>query len=281
MRCVEHAPARLAGRPEPLERSTQEDTRVDATTIAADVKAVIKDAAANAPRSRQVAIGPSEVGQDCTARLARKVLDWPTVNPGGDPLPSWVGTGAHAQNAEAFELANEREPGRWLVEQRVQVAPGLAGSCDLYDTHTGTVIDHKFVGTGSMRKYKSAGPSAVYRTQVHLYALGMENAGLTPKNVAIAFFPRGGLLSGLHVWTEPYNRQLALDAVARLETIKLAVITLDPEATPANWAHLPITPGHGCEYCPWYLPGSTDLARGCPSDPSVVQPRTRLEDLIA
>jgi hypothetical protein len=254
---------------------------MDAATIAADLQTVIKDAAANAPRSRQVAIGPSEVGQECTRRLAYKVLDWPTVNTDSDPLPSWVGTGAHAMNAEAFERANEREPGRWLVEQRVQVAPGLAGSCDLYDTRTETVIDHKFVGTGSMRKYKTGGPSTVYRVQTHLYALGIENAGRTPKRVAIAFFPRGGLLSGLHVWTEPYDRQLALDAVARLETIKLAVISLDPEATPANWAYLPTSPGHGCEYCPWYLPGSTDLARGCPSDPSVVQPRTRLEDLIA
>lgn len=254
-------------------------------TVADDVKlamtGAVKYAAANAPRSLQAAIGPSEVGVECTRRLAYKLLDWPTANPGGDPLPSFIGTGAHAQVAEALEMHNQIEPGRFLIEERVKVAPGLSGSCDCYDTGLDAVVDHKFVGTGSMRKYKANGPSTVYRTQVHLYGLGWENAGRTPKHVAIAFYPRGGLLSGLHVWAEPYDRQIALDALARLDTTRAALIALDPELTPANWALFPTVPGHACEYCPWYAPGSTDLARGCPSDPDAVTPRSSIESLIA
>ncbi len=170
---------------------------------------------------------------------------------------------------------------RWLVEQRVEVAPGLGGSCDLYDTHTDTVIDWKVVGATSMRKYKAEGPREQYIVQANLYGLGFENAGYQPKNVALAFIPRGGMLTGMWLWTAPYDRQKALDALARLETIRSAIVTLDPEATPANWAFFPATPGHDCGYCPWFKPGSTDLSLGCPSEPGAVTPRASIESLIA
>lgn len=243
--------------------------------------AVIKDAAANAPRSRQTAIGPSEVGQDCARRLAYKLLDWPTANPDGDPWPSVVGTATHAWLGDAFEAAGQ--PGRYLVEKRLAIAPPLlpGGSCDLYDTWTETVIDHKVVGQSSMSRYKREGPRRQYRVQLHVYGLGWELAGRAPRNVALAFYPRGGLLSGLWVWTEPYDRQIALDAIARLHNIRQLAISLDPEAHPERWALIPATADHGCTYCPWWRPGSTDLSSGCPGEPGAVHPRADLHSLIA
>ncbi|WP_232524345.1 hypothetical protein [Nocardiopsis gilva] len=77
---------------------------------------VIMAASANAPRSRQRRIGPSEVGDPCPRRLAYKLLDWPTVNDGGDPWPSIVGTATHAWLADALLLHNDKEPGRFLIE---------------------------------------------------------------------------------------------------------------------------------------------------------------------
>ena len=259
------------------------------TGLAVDLKQqltkVIKDTAANAPRSRQTAIGPSVVGQDCSRRLAYKLLDWPTANPDGDPWPSIVGTATHAWLGDAFEAASGTEatpanvagavgraaaaqPGRYIVEKRLTIAPPLlpGGSCDLYDTWTETVIDHKVVGTSSMQRYKRDGPRRQYRVQLHVYGLGWEIAGRAPRNVALAFYPRGGLLSGLWVWTEPYDGQIAIDAITRLTSIRQLTISLDPEAHPERWALIPATADHGCTYCPWWRPGSTDLSSGCPGE---------------
>lgn len=275
------------------------------TSLDVDLKqqltAVIKHAAANAPRSRQTAIGPSEVGQDCARRLAYKLLDWPAANPDGDPWPSIVGTATHAWLGDAFEAASSppmataqniasaagrmaaAQPGRYLVEKRLTIAPPLlpGGSCDLYDTWTETVIDHKVVGASSMARYKREGPRQQYRVQLHVYGFGWELAGRVPRNVALAFYPRGGLLSGLWVWSEPYDRQVALDAIARLHNIRQLAISLDPEAHPERWALIPATADHGCTYCPWWRPGSTDLSSGCPGEPGAVHPRADLHSLIA
>lgn len=228
--------------------------------------------AANAPRSRQRRIGPSEVGDPCPRRLAYKIMDWPTVNDGGDPWPSIVGTATHDWLAHALERHNQTEPGRFLIEERVHADDGtvsgyrLSGSCDAYDTHTHTVIDHKVVGDSSMRHYRRNGVREQYRIQAHLYGLGWENAGHTPATVALAFYPRGGMLGGLWVWSEPYDRQAALDALTRLGTIRDLLIALDPESRPPMWTHIPATPSGSCRFCPWWRPASTDLSIGCPGE---------------
>lgn len=226
----------------------------------------IRGAAAAAPRSQQRRIGPSEVDPPCDLRLAYRLMDWPVVSAGGDPWASTVGTAVHAWLADAFEMWNKAEPGRWLVEQRVTVAPGLSGSCDLYDTATNTVIDHKVVGATAMKKYRKSGPRPQYVSQAHLYGLGWENAGRTPERVALAFYARSGNLGDTWVWSAPYDRAHAERALRRLDTVRQLLVTVDPETNPAMWALLPRTPGSECRYCPWFRPGSNELARGCPGD---------------
>ncbi|WP_026127719.1 hypothetical protein [Nocardiopsis lucentensis] len=242
---------------------------------------IILDASTNAPRSRQRRIGPSEVGDPCPRRLAYKLMDWPAANDGGDPWPSIVGTATHDWLANALERHN-RQTGtkRFLVEERVHVDDSsvsgyrLSGSCDAYDTATHTVIDHKVVGDSVMRKYKTEGVREQYRIQANLYGLGWENAGYTPQTVALAFYPRGGMLGGLWVWTDVYDRTVALDALKRLGTIRDALIALDPEARPQMWEHLPAQPSSACRFCPFWKPGSADLAVGCPGDLTTHQATT-------
>lgn len=243
--------------------------------LAGALREVILTAVDAHPRSQQVALGPSEVGIECPRRLAYRILDWPLPpgtppGIGGDPWPATVGTAIHAWLADAFAADTS---GRWLVEQRVTIAPPLVpgGSCDLFDTVTGTVIDHKCVGPESMRTYKATGPREQYQVQAHLYGLGWELAGQHPRRVALAFYPRGGLLSGLWVWSAPYDRQRALDALARLSNIRDLVTATDAaaggfERNPAAWELIPARPSHSCAWCPWYRPGSADLSAGCPGD---------------
>lgn len=234
--------------------------------LAADLTRVIRDAAANAPRSKQVHIGPSEVGTPCARKLAYKLLDWPVVpGTGGDPWASIIGTAVHNWLQKTFTDENKSLGwDRWAVEQRVMVRHGLYGSCDLYDRHTNTVIDWKVVGTTSMTEYKAHGPRPDYLVQAHLYGLGWVNAGETPERVALAFLPRSGVLDGLYVWTADYSPKVAQEALSRLDMVLGAINGLDPENHPERWGLIPDDP-RGCRFCPWQNRNLTSPgADGCP-----------------
>jgi hypothetical protein len=232
-----------------------------------ELTAVVIHQATQQPRSLQTRIGPSGLGEPCTRRLAYAILEWPPANAASDPLPSVVGTGAHAQFAEFFERHQELLPDgrpRYLIEQRVTPRQDIPGSSDLFDRLYGCVIDWKFQGKTKLDDLRRHGPGLRYRVQSHVYGLGFENAGETVEHVAVVGVPRGGFLSGMVVWTEPYDRQIALDALARKDKTLELVCALDVEEHPERWAVIPADPGSGCRYCPFFLPGSTDLSRGCP-----------------
>lgn len=252
------------------------------------IRDLIITAANNAPRSKQTAIGPSEVGEPCVRKLVYKLYDWPVANTGQDPWASIIGTAVHAWMAELFEQRNaplEDGRPRYKIEERVTVrvnhngSGDLSGSSDLYDRRTGTVWDWKVTGITSLAKYKRNGPGPQYRAQAHLYGLGQENAGETPQRVAICFLPRHHQLTP-HVWSEPYDRQRALDALARLDAIHQLIQRIDPESHPENWSLIPTDEQAKCAWCPWFKPGSADLSVSCPG---VVKPSTRtgFEELIA
>lgn len=232
--------------------------------IATQVIDVVKRADADAPRSQQVAIGPSEYGTPCSRRIGYKLLDWPASNPDRDPWASIIGTAVHAWMADAFAAENRRlGRERYVIERRVHLPDGRSGACDLYDRDAATVSDWKVVGNDRLKKYRANGPGRQYVTQAHLYGLGQQLAGETPRHVAVVFLPRGGLIDGLHVWTESYKPEVAVQAIKRVETVRQFHMTADPEAHPERWGLLP-TADAECTYCPWFLPGSTDLATGCP-----------------
>jgi len=86
------------------------------------------------------------------------------------------------------------------------------------------------------------------------------------EKVALAFYPLGGRLDGLYTIVENYDRQIALDAIARLESMQVLLWQLDPEANPKNWNLIPSVPSYLCIYCPYYLPNSNNLSAGCPGE---------------
>ena len=231
-----------------------------------DLQAVIRDAAANAARSLQKAPGPSEVGDPCKRRLAYKLVGPAPVNTTIDPLPSTDGTAFHEWVKPALIRYNEQLGRvRFIAEQRVEVRPGLDGTADVYDADTATVVDWKRPGKDRFDEYKANGPGDQYRYQVHMYGMGYERLGLPVKRVAIAFLPRGGLLSSLHLWREPYDPAVAQEALDSYDALLCVINDLDLENNPERWPLIPATPSH-CAWCPWWAANSTDLSVACPGE---------------
>jgi hypothetical protein len=241
----------------------------DEHPIGTALRSAVVDQANNAPRSQQRALGPSEYGDPCARRLAYKLMDEPKTNTDSDPWASILGTAGHTWLADALLGDNQRAGElRWIVEQRLHVRPGLEGSCDAYYVPRHAVVDHKIVGPSKLREYRTSGPPEQYRKQVHIYGRGYQLLGLPVQEVALAFYPRAGQLSGLHVWSEPYDEHIALDAMARVDQILEVVLELDVEHHPQNYTVIPRKPGRGCLYCPWLRPGP-DTGRACPGDTTV------------
>lgn len=237
----------------------------------------IKEAISQAPRSRQMMIGPSAIGGDCSRRLGYQLLQHPRRT---QPV-NWratVGTGVHLWLEQVFggskldtvPLAAEGQE-RYAVETRLEIGQVggqlILGTCDVYDRTTATVIDHKTCGKTRLDHYKRHGPPQVYKVQGHLYGLGWVRAGLPVDTVMISFLPRDGELDDSYVWWEPFNLQLALDALKRLEGIQTLIKTFGTDAlgmlgTEDEW----------CISCPYWLFKSNDLVKGCPGDPGMRQP---------
>jgi hypothetical protein len=232
--------------------------------LADELFRIIRHAISDAPRSKQRTIGPSEIGTPCSRRLGYHFLDVPKVNYDPAPWIPTVGTAIHMWLEDVFKSANlEHEPGlRWLIEHRVNVGEigdeSINGSCDLYDRVTRTVVDWKSCGVTALRNYRKAGPGDTYRTQLHLYGRGWTRRGLPVDRVALIALPRNAELADAYIWHEPYNEQLAVDALDRATRIK--------EATTAGPTVLPFlrTANAHCGHCPWYLPAATELGEACP-----------------
>jgi hypothetical protein len=216
----------------------------------------------NNPRSKVVRIGPSEIGDPCLRKLSYKLMEVPKTNSFSDPWPSVSGTAIHAWLAEAFEADNADAD--WLIEHRVEVRPGLSGTLDLFDRTNGIVIDHKCVGATSMKARKADGPTEQQVIQLNIYGYGLEQQGHEVKQIALAFYPLGGMLTGMHTWVGDYDKDVAIEAMLRLDSTIELLAMLDPEEHPERWELVPASTSRLCTYCPWFMPGSDNLAIGCP-----------------
>jgi len=250
--------------------------------LAEQIAQFIVDADRNSARSLQRSLGPSEAGEPCERQLTYKILGIPESNTERDPIAAIIGTGFHMWMAQAFERRQATLPDggpRFLIEERVTVRDGLDGTADLYDRLGRINNDWKLVGASSLDRYRRQGPGPKYRVQGHMYGLGQENAGRRPDRVAITFIARHHELQ-VHVWSEPYDRQIALDALARLEQIEARAAELDLANHPENWALTPVADDPACIWCPHLKPGSDDLTQGCPGKPDP-NPGASFEALIA
>lgn len=213
-----------------------------ARTIETDLRDMARVFEDSRDRTKQTHVGPSGIGKPCTRCLAREVLGMAITRDFDDPWCRIIGTAVHAWLADAAEHFNTIAPEEtYKTETRVQPHPDVmprGGSADLYDTVHKAVIDHKIVGAEALRKYKLNGPGQQYRVQAHVYGLGFHRLGKPVEHVAVAFWQRGGRLSDLYVWTEPFDAQIALDAIDRYRTIADQAAAIGPAILP----HLPADP---------------------------------------
>lgn len=198
-----------------------------ADTLPGELLGVIEAAIMHHPRSLQRSIGPSELGMDCIRCLAHKLGGTPEIR-----TPAWlptIGTAVH-EWLEGVFLRHEQArasigmPARYLVEHRVTVgavaAEQVRGNTDIYDTHSGTVVDWKIVGTTTLCSARVHGAKEQYRRQAMLYGLGWECRGFTVRNVLIFFLPRNAVsLRDAYPWLGPYDRALAEDTLARADAL--------------------------------------------------------------
>ncbi|KAB1658988.1 hypothetical protein [Pseudoclavibacter sp. CFCC 11306] len=223
----------------------------DTRDVLADYVQVIEESIAAHPRSLQKRIGPSEIGIDCERRLIHKIAGDDEPADSRIPWKPALGTAMHSQLEEWFNADNQHyDPViRWICEDRVDVGElgdtHITGSTDLFDTFTGTVLDHKIVGNSTLSKYRTHGPSRQYRTQAHLYGRGWARRGYPVQAVAICFLPREAEWSKRFLWTEPYDEQVALDALGRLNMLAQLIQVVGKDAA--------LTAYDPCDnpFCPW------------------------------
>lgn len=209
-----------------------------AAPIWTDLRPIIERAINSHPRTLQTALGPSEVGNACDRCLVHLLAGQRGREIATPWLPT-VGTAVHAW----LEAVFSPDP-RFITEGRVCVGElggePLCGSSDLFDTHTGTVVDWKITGKSTRVAAQRHGPSLTYQRQAHLYGAGWAALGHDVKTVAIAFLPRDHVsLSASYVWQAPFSPQIAQDTLDRanrflawLDAFGLdAVLSATPEHT--------------------------------------------------
>ena len=222
------------------------------------------------PRGSQADLGPSELSSQCDRQIAYRIAGIPGVNKTADPWAAIVGTAIHAWLEKATIAWNEThdKPFEWITESRRKLTDFVTGHCDLFHIPKGMVVDHKTGGTDRMREVMKSGPPKHYKVQVQLYAYGYELAGYQVNKVALAFYPRSGLLKNLYSWTAPYSRSVAETALARVPSIGAKLLDLNVLDNPHRWEQIPATPSHDCGYCSHYkfdrLPEQGASDEGCP-----------------
>lgn len=231
--------------------------------LANELTNIITEASRYSPRSQQVYIGPSEVGQECVRRLAYKLLDWEKANEsGGGSWAANVGTAIHSFLEDIFS----KYPERYEVEQKVQIRANLSGTVDLFDKEKGYVLDWKTTSPAGVKAKRSEGATPQQVTQVQLYGYGKAQQGVQVNKVGLIFLPTGGQITDMHIELYDYDESAALSALARLDSVYELLSSIDVEENPQMWPLIPATPSRMCMYCPYYRPFSTDLSVACNGD---------------
>ena len=203
------------------------------------------------PRSKQQAIGPSEIGDPCDRRIGYRLANIPAVNTRFDPWAGIVGTALHSWLEKAVSAWVETQTSReWFTETTLHLNEFVEGHADLY--HDETVIDWKSASKDVITHARNHGPSVGYMIQTHIYGYMFELAKRPVKRVALVFLPRAGWLHEMYVWSAPYDRSVAENALNRMYRIAQQVLDLDTLTQSHMWEQIDAHPGKGCGYCPWF-----------------------------
>lgn len=215
-------------------------------------------------RSQQKTMGPSQIGTPCDRKIVMHILGAPKVNPGGDNWAAFCGTQIHRGLEDMLKWADAGQ-GRFATEMRVKFNSALVpgGTLDALDRVLFMVDDHKTMGEWSLNKLRTKGPTPLQRTQVHLYGMGARQRGEKVDYVSLIGWPREeASLADLYVWVEPYDPQVARDALARVDQLKAGVDqSLAEGYSPQAIAEsAPIA--DDCKFCPYHMKDASDLSNG-------------------
>lgn len=233
-------------------------------------------------RSKKTTIGISEIGDPCDRCVCRK-LSGLYAKPSSAFSDGWkaqIGTFGHAgleQHFGQFAVAPDAlgtsnsfvVDGRPLevhLERRVSVYSHemleLDGSCDLFITDGraveggtfGIVGDWKFQGPKVIAETQKGKVKPVYVVQQHTYALGYELLGYPVTHVVLYALPRDGELDDAAPVLARYDRDIALNALARIEGFLEAAKLLEQAYPGEGWERLIRAQGtaSGCFTCRSY-----------------------------
>lgn len=161
------------------------------------------------PRSLQTLVGPSEIG-GCATRVWHRVNGTEPTNPDTLRLAAIMGTAIHSMIEDVFA-----DDSRYLIETEVLV-DDVTGHIDLIDTETHTVWDWKTTTKSSLAYF----PSEQQRGQVQLYGYLANKNGITVESVGLVAIARDGNETDIKEHVEPYNEAMALDLLARYQSIR-------------------------------------------------------------
>lgn len=244
-----------------------------------DILARIQNKIDEHPRSAQIELGPSEIG-GCTRKVAYKQA----YGAQGDQEGGWAahkGTLLHAWLDDVFSTDAGRMPDgsqRFYSDLKLPKSHELVngGTLDLYDRLVETVVDWKCPGDWTMKNVRNGGISEGYYVQTMVYAYGLEQRmNLPVSRVGIAFLPMCG--DDLHsrakgaifrFWR--YDRQVAIDAFAKVELVKRM---REQYGDAAAIEMMPIKSDF-CSSCPAFS-GSGDRRATCPGVSGQRRPGSR------
>lgn len=221
----------------------------EAENLKAELTTIVRWYEEFSPRAQQVSLGPSDLGHECDRALAYKVAGIRGNNM-GDPWPASVGSAIHSRLEMMIRDYQAANGGAWQIERKIKVDPMITGRADL--VRPPDLVDIKSAGKDMMDKVKRETPPRRYLVQINAYAKGLRDEGIDIQRVSLAFFPRSGWLSQLHVWTAPYDEALALEGIQRPYLLAQKLQELDILANPHRWEQIPATPGMGCNWCSLY-----------------------------
>jgi len=223
---------------------------------------LVREGISDSPRSRQVELGPSEIGDPCERKLAFKLLDTPKVG----ELPPWRQTVGTAVDEHLSKMLAQHPD--WMVHGgRLHVGDTvmypIKGTPDFYHIPSQSLCDLKTSGPSTVKKARAAANkgqiSQGYRVQLHAYARGLIRDGYPVRKVVLIRMPSAGELDDTVIFEEDYDESIVTKALDRLNFLQMLVLAHGKKAP----AMVEGTESY-CNRCSYFRPMAKDLSVGCP-----------------